>query len=330
MKSIGIDYGASALKLVCIENGKIIYKSCCRHYGNIQSILREMLSDFENVFPDADNYFVAITGKKGRLLDNAVYLSDIPAITEGTKFICPNANTVIEIGSRNARYITGLNSRAVPLFSENNQCAGGTGSFFESQMSRLGLEIEDYSEIVKSAASIPRISGRCAVFAKTDIIHRQQEGANTSDILLGLCYAMIKNFKAVIVKNLPVDKPIAICGQIAKNSGVIRAVKDVFCLSDDELIIPDNFEYASAIGAGLYAQENNSVSYSLLKTLLFEKTNYIHNVNRETATDSVHISEPKCSELDTNRDVILGIDIGSTSTNPVSYTHLTLPTMAVV
>ena len=43
-------------------------------------------------------------------------------------------------------------------------------------MSRLGLKLEDYSCLVGQARSIPRLSGRCAVFAKTDIIHRQQEG----------------------------------------------------------------------------------------------------------------------------------------------------------
>ena len=73
-------------------------------------------------------------------------------------------------------------------------------------MTRLGLKIEDYSAEVAKAREIPTLSGRCAVFAKTDIIHRQQEGVAKQDILLGLCYAMIRNFKAVIVKNLPVKK----------------------------------------------------------------------------------------------------------------------------
>lgn len=63
-----------------------------------------------------------------------------------------------------------------PQFSVNEHCAGGTGLFFEDQMSRLGLNIEDYSRLVVEAQSIPRLSGRCAAFAKTDIIHRQQEG----------------------------------------------------------------------------------------------------------------------------------------------------------
>ena len=103
-------------------------------------------------------------------------------------------------------FITLLQDKA-PSFSVNEHCAGGTGSFFEDQMSRLGLKIEDYSKLVESAREVPRLSGRCAVFAKTDIIHRQQEGVLKQDILLGLCYAMIRNYKAVIVKSLPVEKP---------------------------------------------------------------------------------------------------------------------------
>ena len=52
-------------------------------------------------------------------------------------------------------------------------------------MSRVGCKLEDYSALVEQAQSVPRLSGRCAVFAKTDIIHRQQEGVSTPDILLG-------------------------------------------------------------------------------------------------------------------------------------------------
>lgn len=120
-------------------------------------------------------------------------------------------------------------------------------------MSRLGLSIEDYSKLVDQATSVPRLSGRCAVFAKTDIIHRQQEGVCTPDILLGLCYAMIKNYKATIVRDLLVDKPVAFCGGVTKNRGVIRAIKEVFDLQENELIISEYASFAGAAGAALHA-----------------------------------------------------------------------------
>ena len=160
--------------------------------------------------------------------------------------------SIIEIGSQSARFITALD-QAAPLFAVNEHCAGGTGSFFEDQMSRLGLQIEDYSDLVAKAKSVPRLSGRCAVFAKTDIIHRQQEGLPTADILLGLCYAMICNYKATIVRSMPVEKPVYFVGGVTKNAGTIRAIRQVFELGEDELIVPAEAEYAAAIGAAWQA-----------------------------------------------------------------------------
>ena len=87
------------------------------------------------------------------------------------------------------------------------------------------------------------------LFAKTDIIHRQQEGQPIEDILLGLCYAVIRNFKTVIVKKLPVHKPVVLCGGVAWNEGV----REVFDLSEQELIIPEEFPYIGAIGAAMEA-----------------------------------------------------------------------------
>ena len=142
---------------------------------------------------------------------------EIPAIHLGVRLLVPEARSVIEIGSQSARFLTGLDQNTPPRFAVNEHCAGGTGSFFEDQMSRLGLKLEDYSRLVGQARSIPRLSGRCAVFAKTDIIHRQQEGVPTPDILLGLCYAMVRNYKAVIVRGFR-GKPVALCGGI----GIIR------------------------------------------------------------------------------------------------------------
>ena len=188
--------------------------------------------------------------KRGRPAESGVQCpgraGEIPAIHLGVRLLAPEARSAIEIGSQSARFLTGLDQNTPPRFAVNEHCAGGTGSFFEDQMSRLGLKLEDYSRLVGQARSIPRLSGRCAVFAKTDIIHRQQEGVPTPDILLGLCYAMVRNYKAVIVRGLPVEKPVALCGGIGHNQGVIQAVREVFGLTEAELIqiIRNGFAYS--------------------------------------------------------------------------------------
>ena len=185
-------------------------------------------------------------------------------------------------------------------------------------MSRLKLNIEDYSTICENAKSIPRLSGRCAVFAKTDIIHRQQEGVDTADILLGLCYAMIRNYKAVIVKNLPVKKDVAFSGGVTKNIGVIRAIKDIFKLDDNELIISEYANYSGAVGAAVKSEYEISMKELKLKLdKNNENRNKLHRLKPLKLSDGTKNSEPSVTGKIPTEGCALGIDIGSTSTNLV-------------
>lgn len=219
-------------------------------------------------------------------------IGDVPALTRGAALLAPRALSIAAIGGQTACYIVSRaekncatdnvvdNSKEdstistlpdeqenpfnanpaqrwlvnAPDFEMNDSCAAGTGSFFEDQMQRLGLSIEDYSSVVAKTKSIPRLSGRCAVFAKTDIIHRQQEGVAVEDILLGLSYALIRSYKSMVVRGLPERKPLLLAGGVVHNAGVIRAIKDVFNLADDELFASEDTALLQAYGAASVAQ----------------------------------------------------------------------------
>ena len=318
MYQLGIDIGASSVKLVLLQDRTIKEKWLKRHHGRLFQTVTEGL---RAIALPGEAVPMAVTGANAQIIlsrfDGMYHLGDVPAIVEGIRFAAPNAGSVIDIGGQGARFITNIQS-GVPEFSINEHCAGGTGSFFEDQMSRLGMRIENYSEIVSKAQSIPRLSGRCAVFAKTDIIHRQQEGVPTPDILLGLCYAMLRNYKATIVKNLPVTKPVAFSGGVTLNAGVVRAVREVFQLQEGELIIPENALYLAAVGAALKA-ESTVVSDTLLEALT---TNRRSGMKSETQTRleltaGTRLVDPPAAGVIPPEGCALGIDIGSTSTDLV-------------
>ena len=143
MQSFGIDLGASTIKVVRLQEDKIVYKKIEKHFGKILPTLKGMLED---ACPDEEEWMaVGVTGSNARVLTEeepaVYYLGDIPAVTEGVKFLVPEAGSVIEIGSQGARFITNLQEKA-PDFAVNEHCAGGTGSFFEDQMSRLGMQMK--------------------------------------------------------------------------------------------------------------------------------------------------------------------------------------------
>ncbi len=325
MNGIGLDCGSTTVKLVLLSpTGELLWSKIAAHRGSAIPAARRLLGELLQWDSGVCGCPVVLTGSAGeRLLEICPGLSnlgDIPAIHRGVILLAPEARSVIEIGSQSARFLTGLGSELPPQFAVNEHCAGGTGSFFEDQMSRLGLRIEDYSNLVAQAESIPRLSGRCAVFAKTDIIHRQQEGIPTPDILLGLCYAMVRNYKAVIVRSLPVERPVALCGGVAQNAGVVQAVKAVFGLEEEDLIIPDPFLHAAAVGAALAAQEAETCSMGeLLASLCGQPAAADQLVRRSPLSQpaGVSLTAPASSGVIPLEGCALGIDVGSTSTDLV-------------
>lgn len=319
MLSLGMDIGTSTVKLVLLRDGAMAKQWMGVHHGRPFACLKKGLSALELAMDTP--FSLCVTGSNTEALleqDSAIpSLGDIPAIIEGVRWIIPQVGSVIEIGSQGARFITDLQSRA-PQFSVNEHCAGGTGSFFEDQMSRVGCKLEDYSSLVKQAQSVPRLSGRCAVFAKTDIIHRQQEGVSTPDILLGLCYAMIRNYKATIVRRLPVCKPVVFCGGVTCNAGVIRAIRDVFGLTKAELIVPEEARFEAAIGAACKAEGAFTLAQldALLNDAMAAHSTTTGLPRLELLPDT-DLSEPKATGVLPEKGCALGIDIGSTSTDLV-------------
>ena len=317
MYRLGIDIGTATVKLVLTDENKTIITTWeTLHHNQPSTMLKMGITELGVFLTEA--VAVGITGADAlsfhKVLKDSGFLEDVPAIVEGTKLLAPSARSIMEIGSQGSRFITQIDQ--VPQFATNGHCAGGTGSFFEDQMSRLGLSIEDYSELVEQATSVPRLSGRCAVFAKTDIIHRQQEGVRTPDILLGLCYAMIKNYKATIVRDLLVDKPVAFCGGVTKNRGVIRAIKEVFGLQEDELIVPAYASFTGAVGAALHAS-GSFTSEQLFLAADHMKESRHGSLSALPASSENTLSDPACTQFPVSGKCALGIDIGSTSTDLV-------------
>lgn len=144
MIRLGIDMGASTVKLALLQEETREQTWVKSHQGNLLSTLRMGL---EQLAPPGKPIKLAVTGSNSQALLEAcpaLYrLEDIPAIVEGVRYLAPQAGSVIEIGSQSARFITDLQGTA-PRFCVNEHCAGGTGSFFEDQMLRRDPQLQSH------------------------------------------------------------------------------------------------------------------------------------------------------------------------------------------
>jgi len=334
MYSLGIDIGYSSIKLILMnDKNEIVYNKYKLHKGHVKKEIKELIKDLLCSYDINKIEFGAVTGSGSKLLIRSNFvekINEVTSLVEGCGYLTKDTKSIIEIGGQNAKYITDFNQeeKSRLKISINSNCSAGTGSFLEEQVSRLNLNIEDYSTFAAKAESIPRIAGRCSVFAKTDIIHHQQEGVSVSDILSGLAYAVVKNYKAAVVKQLPVMKPIIFAGGVANNQEIIKAVKDVFNLEDNELIIPENFSVATAIGASLIAiKERKKIDLEAIISILNQSDKFIELENSDIKLPSLKSFGKNDSlykhNVQSNNDMCevqkcyLGVDIGSTSTNLV-------------
>jgi activator of 2-hydroxyglutaryl-CoA dehydratase len=81
------------------------------------------------------------------------------------------------------------------------------------------------------------------------MIHLQQVGTPVHDIVAGLCFAMIRNFKGQVIRGRDLYKPVSFQGGVAANKGIRRALLEVLELEEKDLIIPEHFAVLGAVGA---------------------------------------------------------------------------------
>lgn len=332
MYSLGIDIGYSSVKLALIDNthNEIKYTTYILHKGKMAAVLREAIEELLIAYGQENIVWGAVIGSGSKFLTNTgaiQHTNEVAAIVEGCLHTGRSIGSIVEIGGQSAKYITDFSQhdKSHIKVSINSNCSAGTGSFLEEQVSRLNLKLEDYSIYANRATSIPRIAGRCSVFAKTDITHHQQDGASVEDILLGLAYAVIKNYRGAVMKRLPLNTPIMFVGGVGYNQGIIRALQDVLNLSEGDLIIPEYFNSVGAVGAALIAKSeqiaiNIETFLHCLKHAEYRQT----EEQKEIALSGLHIfghndslNKHCCWSSLGACECYLGVDVGSTSTNLV-------------
>jgi activator of 2-hydroxyglutaryl-CoA dehydratase len=214
-KSImGIDIGSIAIAIAQLDTEKNIIKtSYSFHEGNIHGTLSNLLKEYDL------NQIRAIsrTTSSPDILKNSNSYDSRVSFIKATQLLNRNQkiDSILIVGGEKFGWITFDKDGEYLNYKSNTSCAAGTGSFLDQQAKRLNLDnIAEFSQIALSNnGNIPKIASRCAVFAKTDLIHAQQEGYSLSEICDGLSFGLSKNIcDTLFVEDRPDDNIIFIGG----------------------------------------------------------------------------------------------------------------------
>ena len=223
---IGIDIGSVSICIAELSPEKdLIRKSYGFHHGAISNTLKAMLGDFNL----AEIRAVAATTstppilKFGRKYDNRV------SILAACRHFHEKIGSILLVGGEKFGLIQFDTNGNYLHFKANTSCAAGTGSFLDQQAARLNLAgVDQLSEIAfKNTGVIPKIASRCAVFAKTDLVHAQQEGYTLAEICDGLCHGLAKNIVDTAFVGEKPNSPVIFTGGVSRNRAVVRHIEDM-------------------------------------------------------------------------------------------------------
>ncbi|MHB8779952.1 MAG: acyl-CoA dehydratase activase [Candidatus Geothermincolia bacterium] len=256
---LGVDVGSVSTNLVIIdEPGEVIASVYRRTMGQpitaVQEGLRELGAKLNR---DVDIIAAGATGSAryltGVIIGADIVKNEITAHAVAAIHVQPEVMTVFEIGGQDSKIIS-IQNGVVVDFAMNTVCAAGTGSFLDHQAARLGIPIEEFGDYALAAEGGVQIAGRCSVFAESDMIHKQQVGHPTPNIIYGLCQALVRNYLNNLAKGVKIEEPVVFQGGVAANVGMKRAFEEALGL---EIAVPSHFNVMGAIGAALLAQEES-------------------------------------------------------------------------
>ncbi len=257
---LGIDVGSTTVKLVVVDpqSGEMLYSVYRRHHARQAETAEELLQEAKADFPDT-TFRAAVCGSGGKPVANRLGVPFIQEVVANAAAVCelyPTARTAIELGGQDAKIIFfEKDENGVTQATDmrmNGSCAGGTGAFVDEIATLLDTTPEDYEELAAAGTHVFDISGRCGVFAKTDIQPLLIQGAAREDIALSAFHAIAKQTIGGLSQGLELKSPIIFeGGPLTFHPTLIRVFAERLNLTEDEIIIPDHPETIVARGTAM-------------------------------------------------------------------------------
>jgi predicted CoA-substrate-specific enzyme activase len=337
---LAIDVGSVAISLVLLNHDKeIIQTAYDFHEGRIAGKLIEMISSFDLKRVCS----VAATSSTPSFVRSYAVFDNRVSVITAVKALHERVGSVLIVGGEKFGLIQFDENQNYRKFKSNSSCAAGTGSFLDQQCTRLNIgTISEFSKLACSnTGDFPKIASRCSVFAKTDLIHAQQEGYTLPEICDGLCYGLAKNIVDTLFTSNNINLPLVFTGGVSLNRAVAKHIENLIGIKP---VVGNNSHLYSAIGAAInlingeitdsdlkihsardFVHEDLTEKKFFFRPLKLELSDYPdfssfekYNFNSEIFKNVPHVEVDIYKDLKASEySVFIGFDIGSTSTKAI-------------
>ena len=262
---IGIDVGSTTVKLAVIDktSRKLLYHVYKRHNARQLETVRELLEELRRQYP-AEKFRIAVCGSGGKPVAEAMkqhFVQEVVANAAAVQNLYPDARTAIELGGQDAKviffsYDEDRKELSASDMRMNGSCAGGTGAFLDEMAALFHIKPEELNSLAAKGKNVYEISGRCGVFAKTDIQPLLIQGAKRQDVALSIFHAVAKQTIGGLAQGLELLPPIIFeGGPLTFNDTLIKVFAERLGLENKDIIIPEHPETIVALGTAMAVDE---------------------------------------------------------------------------
>ena len=258
---VGIDVGSTTTKIVALdsETRRVRHSDYQRHYASQAQSVSSALWALSAKFPDA-RVHLALTGSGAKRLSEALslpYVQEVVANSIALRADYEDVGTAIELGGQDAKIIffrknADSGQLEVADMRMNGSCAGGTGAFIDEVAAILHVSIEEFDALAAKGDCVYDVSGRCGVYAKTDIQPLLNQGVSKENLALSAFHAIAKQTIGGLAQGLEIKKPVAFeGGPLTFNPTLIRVFAQRLELAPEDILVPERPELMMAYGAAL-------------------------------------------------------------------------------
>ena len=258
---IGIDVGSTTTKITVLDKTteSLLYSDYRRHHADQLASVLFAIRQAAEKFPDTKARII-LTGSGAKPVAEAAdtpYIQEVVANSIALKKTYETVGTAIELGGQDAKIIffkTDSKTGALNVadMRMNGSCAGGTGAFIDEVASILQTPPEKMNELACKGTCVYDISGRCGVYAKTDIQPLLNQGVAKADIALSSFHAIAKQTIGGLAQGLDIKPPVVFeGGPLTFNPKLIDVFSERLNLKENERLVPEHPEIMVAYGAAL-------------------------------------------------------------------------------
>ena len=262
---LGIDVGSTTAKAVVFDPlaQRVLFSRYVRHNAHQVETVATLLRTVAKEFPGCSFHLVTC-GSGGTTIADALgvpFVQEVVANSLAVRRDHENVRCAIELGGQDAKMVfferdEKSGATTVADMRMNGSCAGGTGAFIDEMAALLKVPVEQFDELAARGQSVHQVSGRCGVYAKTDIQPLLNQGVSKEDLALSSFHAIAKQTIGGLAQGLDIHPPVIFeGGPLTFNPTLVRVFAERLELAEDDIVIPQNPETIVALGAALAADE---------------------------------------------------------------------------